>query len=379
MAVDTLVSAKKNKTDEYYTQLNDIEQELKHYKDQFQNKVIFCNCDDPFESNFFKFFAMNFNYLGIKKLIATCYGGSPIMGEQLSLFDVAPIKFEIEGGKPAYKIEITKVDDANGDGATDLSDVEYLLKNKKNALTLLNGNGDFRSEECIELLKQADVVVTNPPFSLFREYVSQLVEYEKKFIIIGNKNSINYRDVFRLMAEEKLWLGYRNINDDMWFIVPRDYKYEKIIDGLRLKHIMGCWFTNLDTTKRHEKMKFYKSYSPAEYSKYDNYDAINVDKVANIPGDYYGIMGVPITFLDKYNPEQFEILGLSQKYGYGLESNKRYDKYKEMRQDGTPTGSSGKKTNGNPVMSGKPLKGNYYTDGKDFAYSLYGRIFIKRR
>ena len=308
MATKTLNEAKKNKADEFYTQLSDIENELRHYKGQFKNKVVFCNCDDPFESNFFKYFAMNFNFLGLKKLIATCYDTSPIAYTQLSMFgDGRTIKNK---NRKAYKIEISEVYDFNGDGATDISDVEELLKNSKNALTLLEENGDFRSDECVQLLKQADIVVTNPPFSLFREYVAQLIEYDKKFIIIGNKNAITYKEIFSYIMEEKLWLGYRNINADMWFVVPENYECEKIIDGKRLKHIMGCWFTNLDTTKRHEVLTLYKSYNAEEYPNYDDYEAINVNKVTDIPCDFNGLMGVPITFLDKYNPKQFEILGL---------------------------------------------------------------------
>lgn len=308
MAIERMNNAKKNKSDEFYTRLVDIEDELKFYKSQFKDKVVFCNCDDPYESNFFKYFAINFNHLGLKKLIATCYDSSPIAYTQLSLFDCG--KTIPNKNRRAYKIEITEVNDFNADGAVDLADVEYLLKNKENTLTLLNGDGDFRSDECLELLKQSDIVVTNPPFSLFREYIEQLITYNKKFLIIGNKNAITYKEIFSLIKAGKLWLGYRNINSDMWFMVPESYSYEKVIDGKYLKHIMGCWFTNMDTSKRHEELTLYKSYNSEEYPKYDNYDAIEVSKVTEIPYDYDGCMGVPITFLDKYNPEQFEILGL---------------------------------------------------------------------
>jgi hypothetical protein len=307
MANNTLRSAKSVKNDEFYTQLVDIENELKHYKNQFRGKTVFCNCDDPFESNFFKYFASNFNYLGLKKLIATSFTQSPIAGTQLALLN-------IEGLKPdtrrPFKIEINEVPDTNGDGAVNISDVEYLLEHDKNVATPLKGNGDFRSEECIELLKQSDIVVTNPPFSLFREYLELLVEYDKQFLIIGNKNSITYREVFKLIKENKMWLGYRNINSDMWLEVPEGHKYEKIVNGKKLKHIMACWLTNLETTKRHELFDMYRKYNPGEYPEYHNYKAINVNIVADIPGDYDGAMGVPITFLDKYNPEQFEIIGL---------------------------------------------------------------------
>ncbi|MBQ8434347.1 MAG: adenine-specific methyltransferase EcoRI family protein [Clostridia bacterium] len=304
----SLHRASRAKNDEFYTQLVDIEQELNHYKQHFKGKTVFCNCDDPFESNFFKYFAMNFNHLGLKKLICTCYRQSPIAWAQLSLFENEYVIVKTEGGKDPYKIEINEVADYNCDGAVDLADVKWLLQNDKNSLSVLQGDGDFRSEECIELLKEADIVVTNPPFSLFREYVAQLMEYNKEFIIIGNKNSITYKEIFPLFSQDRIWLGYRNINADMWLVVPDDRDCEKIVDGKRLKHIMACWFTNLPTTKRSEFLPLYKRYNPDEYPKYDNYDAINVDKVSDIPYDYDGVMGVPITFLDKYNPDQFEIV-----------------------------------------------------------------------
>lgn len=296
------------KKDEFYTQLVDIEKELKHYKDQFRGKVVYCNCDDPYESNFFKYFASNFNALGLKKLITTSYSGSPIVGGQLPLFQVAGSK-----GKQPFKIEIKEVPDTDKDGAINLDDVKYLLKHDKNTATPLKGNGDFRSDECIALLKQADIVVTNPPFSLFREYLAQLVEYEKKFLIIGDQNNITKKEIYKLIKEDKLWFGYDN-GGTKWFQVPDDYDIEtesrkKIVDGVKF-FSMGriMWFTNLDTTKRHEYLTLYKKYSPAEYPKYENCDAIEVSKVVEIPTDYSGVMGVPITFLDKYNPEQFEIV-----------------------------------------------------------------------
>ncbi|MFZ1019450.1 MAG: adenine-specific methyltransferase EcoRI family protein, partial [Minisyncoccia bacterium] len=296
------------KKDEFYTQLVDIEKELKHYKDQFRGKVVYCNCDDPFESNFFKYFASKFNELKLKKLIATSYSGSPIVGQQLPLFDVAGSK-----GKQPLKIEIKKVP-TNTDGSVGLADVERLLKHDANVATPLKGSGDFRSDECIALLKEADIVVTNPPFSLFREYVAQLVEYKKKFLILGDQNAVTTKEFFKLLKEDKLWLGYDN-GGTKWFQVPNDYDIEtesriKIENGTKF-FSMGriVWYTNLDTTKRHDELTLYKKYSPKEYPKYDNYEAINVDKVNDIPMDYKGVMGVPITFLDKYNPDQFEIIG----------------------------------------------------------------------
>ncbi len=299
------------KKDEFYTQLVDIEKELKHYKGQFRGKVVYCNCDDPFESNFFKYFAANFNALGLKKLITTSFVKSPIAGGQLPLFEVEGLK---PSGKEPFKIEINEVKDLNSDGAIGLSDVEWLLKNDANAAKPLKGDGDFRSEECVDLLKEADIVVTNPPFSLFREYVIQLVEYGKKFLILGNQNAIIYKEIFKFIKENKLWLGYDN-GGTKWFQVPMDYDIPtesriKIDNGVKF-FSMGSvvWFTTLDTTKRHEEFTLYKRYTPAEYPKYDNYDAIEVSKIFEIPMDYNGVMGVPITFLDKYNPKQFEIIG----------------------------------------------------------------------
>lgn len=310
---DNLRVARTEKNDEFYTQLVDIEKELKHYKGYFRGKVVFCNCDDPYESNFFKYFAMNFNHLELKKLICTCYDSSPIAYEQMSLFeDMIQMRFDF-ADRRAYKIEINEVIDYNGDGAVDLADVKYLLKNKKNAFSLLKGKGDFRSEECVELLKECDVVVTNPPFSLFREYVAQLFEYDKKFIIIGNQNAISYKEIFPLLKDNKMWLGYNSGAQS--FQVPNEFERNNTYfeDGIKYAKFGNiCWFTNLDTAKRHEEFTLYKQYSPEEYPKYDNYDAVNVDKTNDIPYDYEGVMGVPITFLDKYNPEQFEIIGLDR-------------------------------------------------------------------
>lgn len=306
-----LNKAAKAKNDEFYTQLTDIEKELRHYKAQFRGKVVYCNCDDPFESNFFKYFAAQFNFLGLKKLIATSYIGSPIAGGQLPLFEIEGLKPD---GKEPFKIEINEVKDFDNDGAVGLLDVEWLLRNDENVATPLKGNGDFRGEECVALLQQADVVVTNPPFSLFREYVAQLIKHNKKFLVLGNQNAITYKEVFKPIKENKLWLGYDN-GGIKWFKVPDNYDIQtesrkKIEDGVKY-FSMGSivWFTNLDTRKRHEKLTLYKRYSAKEFLKYDNYDAIEVSKYLQIPMDYEGVMGVPITFLDKYNPDQFEIIG----------------------------------------------------------------------
>lgn len=313
----------RNKQDEFYTQLSLIESELKHYKGHFKRKTVLCNCDDPFESNFFKYFAMNFNSLGLKKLIATCYATSPINGEEFVYYQNAkgqlsflprPNFHPVPVGQKhrPYRVEITEVKDENGDGRVDLADVEYLLRNKKNALTLLDGDGDFRSAECVELLKQADIVVTNPPFSLFREYIAQLIDNDKSFIIIGNMNAVTYKEIFPLIAQNVLWLGYNS--GHFWFKVPNSYESKKTdfrIDETGQKwRRMGniCWFTNLDIEKRHENMVLFREYTPEKYPTYDNYDAINVDRTIDIPYDYDGVMGVPITFLSQYNPEQFEIV-----------------------------------------------------------------------
>lgn len=310
----SLVKAQAAKQDEFYTQLGDISNELKHYKAQLRGKAIFCNCDDPFESNFFKYFALNFNSLGLRKLIATSYMKSPIVGAQLALSFIEGLKPE---GKEPYAIEINQVPDQNRDGATDLADVEYLLKNNANTARTLKGDnayggGDFRSRECVELLKQSDIVITNPPFSLFREFVEQLVAHKKHFLIIGNKNAITYKEIFTLIRDDRIRTGYRNINSDMWFEVPDGVEHEKVENGKKVKHIMAIWLTTLEVAKHREVMTLYKKYNPAEHPKYCNYDAIEVSKVAEIPVDYPGAMGVPITFLDKYNSEQFDILGSSE-------------------------------------------------------------------
>jgi hypothetical protein len=307
-----LHNAKKQKNDEFYTIFADINRELGHYKGHFKDKVVYCNCDDPYESNFFKYFALSFNFLGLKKLIATCYSGSSIANTQLSLFDDESA--ENKTTRMPHKIEITEIPDINQDGAVDLTDVELLLGSDKNHLTRLNADGDFRSKECIELLKQADIVVTNPPFSLFREYVAQLVDYNKKFLIIGTWNAITYKEIFKQIKENKLWLGINSNRNFSGFIVPKHYELygtEARVDenGNRIVSTNNtCWFTNLDIAKRHEELMLYKKYNSEEYPKYDNYDAININATKDIPLDYSGAMGVPITFLDKFNPAQFEII-----------------------------------------------------------------------
>jgi hypothetical protein len=302
---ENLRAANKAKKDEFYTQLVDIEKELKHYKEHFADKIVYCNCDDPEESNFFRYFALNFEHLKLKKLISTHFVYSDMFtpGE-------------------TYKLEITKGLDVNADGRIDFSDA---------VKTTLMENGDFRSAECIELLKEADIVVTNPPFSLFREYVAQLVEYDKIFLIIGNVNAITYKEIFKLIKENKLWIGFSIRSGDREFGVPDDYPLNAAgqrIDekGKKFIRIKGVrWFTNLDYEERHDDIILYKNYTPEEYPKYDNYDAINVDVTKEIPMDYAGAMGVPITFLDKYNPEQFEIVALGIVGSIDFTSNRKME------------------------------------------------------
>lgn len=288
-----LRSAKTDKKDEFYTQLSDIEKELKHYKNHFKGKVVLCNCDDPRVSNFFHFFSYNFEKFGLKKLIATCY-----KSQDSDLFSQ-------NNSERAIYLEYTG--DKNGNNVPDVSEI---------GIKHLQGDGDFRSKECIELLKQADIVVTNPPFSLFREYVAQLVEYDKKFVIIGNLNALTYRDIFKLVKENKLWFGHSIHSGDREFRVPQDYPLNAAgsrvdEEGNKYIRVKGVrWYTNLDFNERHEDLILYKTYNEEEYPKYENFDAINVDVTKDIPVDYAGAMGVPITFIDKYNPDQFEIIGL---------------------------------------------------------------------
>ena len=289
MANANLSNAKRAKNDEFYTQLSDIENELKHYKNHFVGKVVYCNCDDARESNFFRFFQKKFNDYGLKKLITTSYNENG------------------HGSVLVYEGE------TNGNGKLDDNEVK---------VSELKGNGDFRSEECLELLKEADIVVTNPPFSLFREYIATLVQYDKKFLVIGNQNAITYKEIFPLIKENKLWTGNNMVKT---FRVPQvtNKNCEVLPNGdIIAKFGSICWFTNLDIKKRHEEITLYKKYNEEEFPKYDNYDAIEVSKVCEIPKDYDGIMGVPITFLYRYNPSQFEIVGLDRY----VEDNPHYGK-----------------------------------------------------
>lgn len=307
-----LNAAKNAQKDEFYTQLPDIENELRHYRKHFDGKTVLCNCDDPFESNFFKYFALSFNKLHLKKLMATSYAGSPIAGTQLSLFGDE----NSERRRTPYKAVVTSVHDADGDGGVDMLDVAELFRIGENSCKPLEGNGDFRSDECVGLLDEADIVVTNPPFSLIREYVAQLNEHEKGFLIIGPQNALKYKEIFPLIKDGKLWLGYGFNGGDAYFSIPKE-NVRNFANGVYdeekgLVHFRNCcWLTNLDIKKRHDEIPLAKRYDPQTYPTYVNYDAIEVSEVSDIPYDYAGKMGVPITFLNKYSPDQFEIVGMN--------------------------------------------------------------------
>lgn len=306
-----MAKAKNNKNDEFYTVYDEIQKELNHYEKHFENKIVFCNCDDPYESNFFQFFVRNFNYLKLKRLICTCFAGSTVSCTQLSIFDD---ENNLLTNKNGYVIDISEVPMANGRGVTDM-DIMNLLKSKKRGVKKLIGDGDFRSEECIDYLRITDIVVTNPPFSLFKEYMAQLVKYNKKFLVISNMQTIKYKEIFPLILNGQLGAGY-SFNKTMEFIMQDRYelKGKAYVDSLGRKHgfVPGiCWLTNLDVEKRHESINLHKYYNSEVYKKYDNYDAIEVDEVNNISQDYSGNMGVPISFLERYNPDQFELIGSS--------------------------------------------------------------------
>ncbi|MCB0439649.1 MAG: adenine-specific methyltransferase EcoRI family protein [Mangrovimonas sp.] len=364
-----LHSAKKAKNDEFYTQLSDIEKELKHYKHSFKGKTVLCNCDDPRVSNFFHYFSYNFEKLGLKKLISTCY-----KNKERDFFS----KNDSE-----QAIYLVYEGDKNNNNVPDPEEI---------GIKYFQGDGDFRSEEAIELLKQADIVVTNPPFSIFREYVAQLIEYKKQFLIIGNLNAMKYGEIYPYFQSDEIWFGATMFSGGAAFFVgsPDLYDPEKmsnpknayIKDGKLYWRVNGVrWFTNIDHNKRHEELVLYKTYNPDDYPKYDNYDAIEVPFTECIPSDYDGIMGVPISFLNKYNPEQFEILGATQRGCHDeVPDTRKYDDYWEMKQNGERTGSSGGKTNENANLLGNDGKKNYFInkDGR-VIQSAYQRLFIKHR
>jgi hypothetical protein len=351
-----LGAAKKAKQDEFYTQLPDIERELRHYKKHFKGKVIYCNCDDPRVSNFFHYFSYNFEKLGLKKLITTCYKSQN------------PDLFSQNDSEQAIWLEYDG--DKSGNNVPDPDET---------GIKPLTGDGDFRNPECVELLKMADIVVTNPPFSLFREYVAQLIEHDKKFIIIGNQNAITYKEIFPLIQNDFLWLGYGFTRNMAHFNTPYTATSPWIEQsGEGVVRVAGVqWFTNLDFPKRHEDLILYKSYNPEDYPTYDNYDAIEVSKTVDIPADYDGVMGVPITYLNKHNPSQFEIVGIA-KTPLGKPS-KIYPHQIQFSAKGVK--STVTKLNDGPAMKvDKPPEGKtYYEIDGEYFVCLYARILIRRK
>ena len=355
----SLGDAKKAKKDEFYTQLADIEREVCHYWAHFNGKTVLCNCDDPRVSNFFHYFSYKFEDLGLKRLIATCY-----KNQELDLFSQ-------NVSERAIWLEYTG--DKNGNRIPDPEEI---------GIRYLNGDGDFRSEECIELLKQADIVVTNPPFSLFREYVAQLIKYGKKFIIIGRQDAVTYKEIFPLIMSNQIWLGHGFAGGNAYFSIPRkdvrDFAHGVYDSGTGLVKFRNCtWFTNLDHKKRHEDIVLYRKYNPTDYPTLDNYNAINISATVDIPEDYYGDMAVPVTFLDKYNPDQFEIVGITKTW-FGA-ATKTYPK--QIQVDANGKRSEVTKLNDGAVLKlQEPPKGKtyYLVDGIPYV-QLYPRIIIRRR
>lgn len=348
MAKRNIDKAKEAKKDEFYTQLDDINNELKHYREHFRGKTVLCNCDDPRISNFFTYFAYNFEFLGLKKLITTCY-----KNQNVDLFS------QNQSEQAVYLIY---EGDKNGNHTPDANEIGVMP---------LKGDGDFRSKECIELLKEADIIVTNPPFSLFREYVAQLMEYDKEFLIIGNQNALSYKEIFPLIRDNKMWLGASIHSGDRKFWVPEDYELKAAgcgIDatGRKFIRVKGVrWFTNLDYKERHEDLILYKNYTPDLYPKYENYDAINVNKTEDIPCDYEGIMGVPITFMDKYNPDQFEIIGLGiANLGLSIGVQPYKPEHKKYRKE---------------IQKRGAVDGDLYMMNGDEVVVPYARILIRRK
>lgn len=390
----SLGSAKKAKNDEFYTQYADIESEMNAYyeydKDVFRGKTVLCPCDDPEWSNFTKYFASNFERFGLRKLICTSYAKGAGNG-QITLFEKSSPLFD-EGKHESHGKLYVLTGDRDGSGRVDQDDIEFS--------GYLEGDGDFRSAEVTELLREADVVATNPPFSLFREFLAWVTGAGKKFIIMGNKNAITYKEVFPLIQKNKIWAGYTSLNGGRWMILPKgiDIKSDKAKPdalGNMILNVPGvCWFANLDHGKRHEplmldtmehNLKFNKalkkklegSYGKAEYPKYDNYDAIEVPYVEAIPSDYDGVMGVPITFLDKYNPEQFEIVGITKTW-YGAAS-KTYPTQLQVGKTGKQT--SVKKLNDGPAIKLKtaPIGETYYLIDNEPYLQTYARVLVKSK
>lgn len=402
MANKTLGAAKKTKNDEFYTQYSDIQKEIESYveydQDVFRDKVVYCNCDDPFESNFFRYFVLNFKKLGLKQLITTSYKPSPIANTQIGLFGddktVATPK-----GYPkvnANKFIIYDVQDMDGDGAFNLNDVaEQLKANKNNEWVPLDGDGDFRSPECIELLKQSDIVITNPPFSLFREYIKQLFDYNKKFLIIGNLNAITYKEVFPYIRRNKVWLGNNaRVNGGaMFYEIPeaianldqvREIKTNEHGKKIYITRVQGVrWFTNLDHGRLHQPVPLMPEADVIKFSTnqpfahYDNCDAIEVSLVKNIPKDYKGVMGVPISFLDKYSPEQFEILGITKTWFKF--ANKTYPRQVQVSKNGNKSVVTKLNDGATLKRSNPPFDKTYYIVDDEYYEQLYARLLIKHR
>lgn len=382
MANKNLTNAKKAKNDEFYTQFSDIQKEVESYleydQNTFKGKVVYSNCDDPFESNFFRYFVLNFNRLGLKRLISTSYKPSPVANTQITLFG-DDVTLEPVKGRPkivANKFIINEVGDVDGDGSFTLEDIAKQLRtNKNNEWTPLEGDGDFRSNECVELLKQSDIVVTNPPFSLFREYVAQLAKYKIKFLIIGNQNSITLKEIFPLVKDNKIWFGNRKVKE---FNKP---------DGTTQKFGNVGWFTNLDHGRRHQPLslmtisdnqKFNKKLQGKQaYEKYDNFDAIEVPFVDAIPANYNGLMGVPVSFLDKYNPEQFEIVGLTKTW-FGA-ATKIYPEQIQVGENSEKSKVT-KLNDGAVLKISEPLKNKTYYMVKEKLYrQTFPRLLVKHK
>jgi len=392
MANKNLTSAKKAKNDEFYTQFSDIQKEIEAYleydKDVFRDKVIYCNCDDPFESNFFRYFVLNFNKIGLKTLITTSYKPSPVANTQLVMFGVDKTTSNTKGRSKitANKIIINEVHDMDSDGEFNLKDVaKQLTENKNNEWEPLEGDGDFRSAECIELLKKSDIVISNPPFSLFRQYIKQLIEYEKKFLIIGNLNAITYKEVFPLLKDNKVWLGNNSkVNGGaMFFEIPESIANLEQVREIKNEHgkkvyvtrVQGVrWFTNIDHGRRHEpiplmtKSDVIKFVTKKPFLEYDNYNAIEITLVKHIPKDYDGVMGVPISIMDKYSPEQFEILGTSDNGIVDDKYKKTKGLTKKFVEDYYEAGGTGAYKEGNPTAG-------FYVNS--IATMAYKRIFIR--
>jgi len=397
MANNNLTEAKKAKNDEFYTQYHDIEKEISAYleynPDVFRGKTVLLPCDDPEWSNFTKYFAQNFERFGLKKLISTSYAVNSKTyksGYQTTIFETNDPQYDKIKTVNNGKIFILNRD-KSGDGKVDVDDIEWHY---------LTGDGDFRSDEIKKLRNEADIIITNPPFSLFREFLAWIIEVNKQFVIIGNINAITYKELFPLIQADKIWLGVTNFNTGMYFKVPQDfiyadsYKFEREKNGDKVNRVPGvCWYTNLDHGRRHQSLPLMTMKENLKYSKhkeikgknaydvYDNYDAIEVPFTDAIPSDYEGVMGVPISFLDKYCPEQFEILGATQRGCHDeVPDTKKYDDYWEVKQGGQKTGSSGGKTNENANLVGNDGKKNFFINKEGrVIQSAYQRIFIKHK